>query len=504
LLYNPRTTVGAGFALLIVHLIVLLSFRTSPPGPFLSDLIQLMLGCLLVLCCFRAARASEGLACHFWQLASLAFSIWLVAQGIGTYSHILPLSVLSQWSENLLFSFWFVPLAMALFLDPDRERKGFDWLLVLDFVQAVLFCIAAYLYFFYIPRSESPTELAHSVWSPYFAGYGLVALAFILRARSSHSHMVRSIFGRLGIFLFLSGIVDALYYYGPGSGLKTGAWFDALWSTLLLMALWMCTTFRPDDEATLVSVGVLRRSLIAAQLFPLLYPLLILAMSAGIAHARISLAAGVVLVSFLCSSARLLVTHHRLLDAQDALRREATHDSLTGLWNRRAILNILERELLRGQRESISVGIIMADVDHFKSVNDSRGHAAGDIVLRIVSSAIAATVRPYDSVGRYGGEEFLIVAPGCNPEEVWHLAERVRATVANCSIVLAGERVPVTLSIGITSGQNADQPDPLLRAADLAMYQAKHAGRNRVEPRPKSTEQHWANDLPEGAGNFWL
>src|SRR5215472_12948623 len=167
LLYNPRTTVGAGFALLIVHLIVLLSFRTSPPGPFLSDLIQLMLGCLLVLCCFRAARASEGLACHFWQLASLAFSIWLVAQGIGTYSDILPLSVLSQWSENLLFSFWFVPLAMALFLDPDRERKGFDWLLVLDFVQAVLFCTAPYLYFSYIPRSESPTERAHPVWSPY-------------------------------------------------------------------------------------------------------------------------------------------------------------------------------------------------------------------------------------------------------------------------------------------------------------------------------------------------
>jgi hypothetical protein len=167
---SPQRIVGAGCALLLVHAVVLLWLGTAPPGPFVSDLIQLMLGGLLVLCCFRAARATEALACHFWQLASLAFSIWLVAQGIATYGDLAQISVLSEWSENLLFSFWFVPLAMALFLDPDREHTGFDWLMALDFVQAVLFCIAAYLYFFYIPRSESPTELAHSVWSPYFAG----------------------------------------------------------------------------------------------------------------------------------------------------------------------------------------------------------------------------------------------------------------------------------------------------------------------------------------------
>jgi diguanylate cyclase (GGDEF)-like protein len=504
LLITPRRIVGSGYALLLIHVVVLFSLGTASVGPFLSDLLQLMLGFLLVVCCFRAARICEGMARHFWQLASLAFSLWLVAQGIAAYSDVFRISDFSQWSENLLFSFWFVPLAMALFLDPDRERKSFDWLLVLDFIQAVLFCIAAYLYFFYIPRSESPTELAHSVWSPYFAGYGLVAVAFILRARSSHSSVVRSLFGRMGIFLLVSGVVDALYYYGPGSGLKTGAWFDALWSALLVMALWICASFRADDDPALASAPAPRHSLIATQLFPLLYPLLILAMSAGIAHQRINLAAAVVLISFACSSARLLVTHHRLLDAQEALRREATHDGLSGLWNRRAILDILERELLRAQREDFSVGIIMADVDHFKTVNDSRGHAAGDVVLRIVASEIAAAVRPYDSVGRYGGEEFLIIAPGCNMEETWHLAERVRSAVANCSIVLSGQNVPVSLSVGMTSGKNTDGLDALLRAADLAMYQAKSAGRNRVEPRMESAGKRWATTLPEQAGNFWL
>ncbi len=501
---SSQKIIVTAFGMLLIHAVVLASFGTSPPGPFLSDLLQFSLGILLVFCCFRTARRSEGIARYFWQLASLAFSIWLIAQALATYSDVLEVSEFSQWAENLLFSFWFVPLAMALFLDPDRERRGFDWLLVLDFVQAVLFCIAAYLYFFYIPRSESPTEFAHSVWSPYFAGYGLVALAFILRARSSHSVVARSIFGRLGIFLSVSGVIDALYYYGPGKGLKTGAWFDLLWSGLLVMALWMCANCPAGEEAPSNQMQGHRRSLIATQLFPLLYPLLILAMSAGIAHERISLAAGVVLVSFVCSSARLLITHHRLLDAQEALRREATHDSLTGLWNRRAIFDILERELLRSQRESNSVGIILADLDHFKSVNDSRGHAAGDVVLRIVASEIAASVRPYDSVGRYGGEEFLIVAPGCNLDETWQLAERVRTAVANCVIVLGGDRVPVSLSVGITSAKDAPASDPLLQAADIAMYQAKNAGRNRVEPRLECADQRWANSLPEGARNFWL
>lgn len=504
MLSNPRRIVGAGCGLLLIHLAVVFSVGTSPPGPFLSDLVQFALGGLLVFSCFRAARLSESLARQFWQLASLAFCIWLVAQGIATYSDLLRASEISLWSENLLFCFWFVPLAMALFLDPDREWRGFDWLLVLDFVQAVLFCIAAYLYFFYIPRAESSTELAHSVWSPYFVGYGLVAAAFILRGRSSHSVVARSLFGRLGTFLFLSGIVDGLYYYGPGSGLKTGAWFDLLWSALLLMALWMSANGQASEEAASDGTPAPRRSLIAAQLFPLLYPLLILAMSAGIAHQRINLAVGVVFVSFACSSARLLVTHHRLLDAQEALHREATHDGLTGLWNRRAILDILDRELLRSQRERNSVGIIMADLDHFKAVNDSRGHAAGDVVLRIVASEIAAAVRPYDSVGRCGGEEFLIIAPGCDLRETWHLAERVRASVANSSIVLSGERVPVSLSVGITSGKDVDNSDPLLRAADLAMYQAKRAGRNRVEPSLEDTAKPWTSTLPDGTGNFWL
>jgi diguanylate cyclase (GGDEF)-like protein len=124
----------------------------------------------------------------------------------------------------------------------------------------------------------------------------------------------------------------------------------------------------------------------------------------------------------------------------------------------------------------------MIDVDHFKNINDSRGHVAGDTVLRIIASSIAAVVRPYDSVGRYGGEEFLVVAPNCGIGEAWELAERVRVHVASCNINVCGSTVNVSLSLGVATGEAAGDVEKILTASDAALYLAKNAGRNRVEP----------------------
>jgi diguanylate cyclase (GGDEF)-like protein len=145
-------------------------------------------------------------------------------------------------------------------------------------------------------------------------------------------------------------------------------------------------------------------------------------------------------------------------------------------------LEVLQRELLRAERDHQPVGVIMIDVDHFKKINDSRGHAAGDAVLRIIASGIAAMVRPYDAVGRYGGEEFLIVAPNCGLAETWELAERVRLHVAGCNIIVGGSSVHVSLSLGVATGEASVDLEKVLHAADAALYQAKNAGRNRVEP----------------------
>lgn len=465
----------------LAHLGVIVVLRGQAPGPALSDGIQLILGGMVIYSMAQASQRSEGLAISFWRLGAVAYTLLFVAQSLSVYNDLSHTSIVS-WTNNMLFSFWFVPLAMAIFLDPEHEAGKIDTLVALDFVQGVLVCVAAYLYFFFIPKTEASGELSHEVWAPYFVGYSFVAAAFILRAIITRSRDTRVLFGRMGAFLFLSGAIDALYYYGPGRGLKTGAWFDLLWSALLVLPMIIANIWRQTEAPEIALEPQRRDKRIYTEIFFLMYPLLVLFMSLRIARERLGLAGLVVFLSFVCSSARLLVTQHRLLQAREALRREASRDGLTSLWNRKAILSILERELLRGQRDRQSVGLIMIDVDHFKTINDTRGHAAGDAVLRIIASGIAAMVRPYDSVGRIGGEEFLIVAPNCALGETWELAERVRVHVANCSIMAGGSAVRVSLSLGVATASAANDLEKLLHAADSALYQAKNAGRNRVEP----------------------
>lgn len=502
-LERTRTVVIVTGLLWLAHAGVVAAFGTKPPGGILSDMMQFTLGVVMIYAAMQASRRSEGLARSFWRLTAVAYSFWLIAQALSVYNDFAA-SPFVSWVNNLLFCFWFVPLAMAMFLDPEHEAGHLDALVALDFVQAVLVCVAAYLYFFYLPKAESPGELAHSVWTPYFAGYAFVAGAFIVRSAVTRSRDSRALFGRMGIFLSLSGCVDALYFYGPGRALGTGAWFDLMWSALLVVPILIAATWKQAEAPELAFDPPRREKRIYTEIFFLLYPLLVLFMSLRIARERLGLAAVVVFSSFVCSSARLLVTQNRLLLTKEALRREASRDGLTSLWNRKAILAILERDLLRAERDQEPVGLIMIDVDHFKTINDTRGHAAGDTVLRIIASGIAAVVRPYDSVGRCGGEEFLIVAPSCGVTETWELAERVRCHVAGCNIMVGASNVQVSLSLGVATGQSAADMEKLLLAADSAMYQAKHAGRNRVEPtlgRAAGAGQG-ASDTPNS--DFWL
>jgi diguanylate cyclase (GGDEF)-like protein len=500
---RKRVLVTLAALLWLAHAAVITVLGTRPPGPVWSDVIQWLIGGLLIYVIVLTGNASEGLPRSFWRLAAVAYVVLFIAQGLSVYND-LSHSTTTTWIINMLFCFWFVPLAMALLLDPEHEAGRVDALIALDFVQAVLFCVAAYVYFFYIPKSEAG-ELKHEVWAPYFAGYGFVALAFVVRGLMSHSRDARSLFGRMGIFLALSGCVDALFYYGPGRGLSTGAWFDLLWSALLIIPMLIAMTWKQSEEADPALGPFRREKRIYTEIFYLLYPVAILFMSLRIARERLGLAAAVVLLSFVCSSARLLITQNRLVLAKDALRREASRDSLTGLWNHKAILEILARELLRAERDHSPVGVIMGDLDKFKNINDTRGHAAGDLVLRIISSAMAAVVRPYDSVGRYGGEEFLIVAPGCGLAETWELAERMRSHIAACSIVVDGEaKVNVTLSLGIATGGSESDSEELLHAADAALYQAKSNGRNRVEPRLGRAASASPTSTPAPDKDFWL
>jgi two-component system cell cycle response regulator len=180
-----------------------------------------------------------------------------------------------------------------------------------------------------------------------------------------------------------------------------------------------------------------------------------------------------------------LRTGKRIVELQDQLVAQATHDSLTGLLNREAILDVLDTETARAVRTKSRLAVIMADIDHFKSVNDEHGHLAGDSVLREVSKGMSSSVRAYDSIGRYGGEEFLIVVPGCNLAEASQLAERLRNNVRNAAVQAPGGSIPVTISFGVADVSVCNNSVDLLRSADEALYAAKKSGRDRVEACPE-------------------
>ena len=172
----------------------------------------------------------------------------------------------------------------------------------------------------------------------------------------------------------------------------------------------------------------------------------------------------------------------RISQLEQDLRLKATHDSLTGLYNRGTILDILRSAMARHQRNSYPVSIIFADLDHFKQTNDRYGHQAGDDVLREVAGRAKRVLRPYDSFGRYGGEELLIVLPECGDSGALAVAERVRAAIADQPVMSNGGEIKASLSLGVAT---ADRGTPLhfeelISRADSALYRAKDMGRNCV------------------------
>ena len=180
---------------------------------------------------------------------------------------------------------------------------------------------------------------------------------------------------------------------------------------------------------------------------------------------------------------RILNLQLESLTMMEALRKQASHDYLTGLPNRANIMDLLRREFARGPRGHQPVSVVLADIDHFKSINDNFGHQVGDLVLADVSKRMAMEMRSYETVGRYGGEEFLAVLCDCDTEGALTMAERLRQSVANKPFECPIAKIPITMSFGVasTSDIGSATQETLVQLADSAMYRAKRAGRNRVE-----------------------
>lgn len=195
---------------------------------------------------------------------------------------------------------------------------------------------------------------------------------------------------------------------------------------------------------------------------------------------------------------RILELEDRLVEARESMRFQATHDLLTSLWNRGVIVDLVTRDIFRSRREGSCTAVMMCDIDHFKSINDNFGHAGGDEVLREVARRLQNSVRSYDLVGRYGGEEFLVALNRCDPGSAVSRAEHLRGAIGSQPFRVGDKRVTVTTSVGLAlTNEFANCPvDEILNHADMALYAAKAAGRNcvRVAQPPAGASQNKTPD----------
>ena len=175
----------------------------------------------------------------------------------------------------------------------------------------------------------------------------------------------------------------------------------------------------------------------------------------------------------------------QLQDALERLRAQAVTDELTGLYNRRYLWNAMEAELTRARRKKLPMAVMLFDIDHFKKLNDLRGHQAGDMVLQCIAKVVRRVVRGTDIVARYGGEEFIVVMPEASEEVALLRARELRARIAEMPLSYEGSSLGgITVSIGIGLSEDASQSgDVLVREADAAMYEAKTRGRDQVVMR---------------------
>jgi diguanylate cyclase (GGDEF)-like protein len=187
---------------------------------------------------------------------------------------------------------------------------------------------------------------------------------------------------------------------------------------------------------------------------------------------------------------RILHLEGRLVEAREMMRFKATHDALTSIWNRGVIMDLLGRELMRSQRESGCTIVLLGDVDHFKSVNDTHGHLVGDEVLQEISRRLLLSIRSYDFVGRYGGEEFLLVLNNCKPQFAEARAEDIRKIVSSRPIQTLAGPLNITMSFGLLLSDvwGVRPVEELLHEVDAALYAAKAAGRNCIRVARPSVE----------------
>jgi len=317
---------------------VIFSMGTKRPGPALVSLGDLLFNLLCLFLVARAARKSHNLARYFWYVAALSVSLFCLATFGNIYLQVVQRSQSVADVADIISVFWFCPVSLILFLEPDFELRRFDPIHILDFIQVILLWVVIYFFFLYMPTHESSGSpfqrtWVHATWVGSLMYDGAMASVFLLRAAFTNSRVVRTLFGRFGIFLVFVCLGDFYYNYLGGT-LQTGSWYEIIWTALNIFPIVIAGTW-DQSKIEQTNVRPLFNELIGNRLFPILFAFLVLVLSLYIAQERTLFALVIVAISFFCSSLRLVIAQQRQdrvqLDLQaEILHRERVEQQLRG------------------------------------------------------------------------------------------------------------------------------------------------------------------------------
>jgi diguanylate cyclase (GGDEF)-like protein len=499
--------VAASAVLVVVYSFIAAFSSPSEHLTIFADLGQpLLVG--LVLAAFACNLVgSRGSARRFWLLMTAGAALWLFSAAMWPYLELVRnVDVSAPTFLDIVLFLHLVPMMAALATVPHEHRE------VPSLAGLPLAMIAVwwmYLYsFVVIPWQYLMPDRAQygSSFNVLYLTESLVLIAGWLllwyRARAGW----RSLYGALLLAslgytissLFINMAMDRGEYY-------TGSPHDIPLMLAIATMVWAASLEAgapskesqvTEDEDAQHATWISRLAICAMLSVPVLA-----IWSLEYSHAPAPVRNFRILISFIAvvALAVLLFANQQILSkklrttlatvresffelarTREALEYRATHDGMTGAMNRSAILGALERELSRSARSEIGLAILLIDLDHFKSINDQFGHAAGDIAIVASCTRMQDCLRAHDYVGRYGGEEFLIIVTDCDQAAAQHIADRIRTRISEHPITLNANPLYVTATIGLTMSRPEDVPESLLRRADLALYEGKEAGRNRV------------------------
>ena len=314
--------------LTVIQMTVVFTLGTRRPGPALVVLGDLLFNLLCLFVVVRAARASSQLPRYFWYVTAISISFFCVAVLCNLYVQTIQTSQTVADIADIVSVFWLCPLSLTLFLEPDFELSRFDPIHVLDFIQVVLLWVVIYFFFLYMPTHEisgSPFERTwvHATWVGSLMYDGTMAAIFLLRAAFTNSRVVRTLFGRIGLFLVLVCFGDFFYNY-LGATLQAGSWYEAIWTFLNLCPIVIAGTWN-QSKIDKSPTRPLFSDLVGNRLFPILFAFIVLVLSLYIARERTLSALVIVGISFLCSSLRLLIAQKRQDRVQLDLYTEIQH-----------------------------------------------------------------------------------------------------------------------------------------------------------------------------------